>query len=175
VQFLGCFTLAVEAAAVYLGQFSNDVTCAGFLARLRKEGVEGLDAASLQNTESILHGEKRLAATIQPKLESLELAEKRTLEFAALLPADQIPLHWLRALVADEFQEIATDAEPGYPDPWKSVLRRLFSLRLFRLTDFVDDDGQPRAVRIHRLLQEVIRRGQFRPARRRKSQNTYIK
>jgi hypothetical protein len=48
VTLLGCFTLAVESAAVYLGQFANEVTCAGFLARLKKEGLEGLDTAAGQ-------------------------------------------------------------------------------------------------------------------------------
>ena len=51
VRLLGCFTLAVESAAVYLGQFANDVTCAAFLARLKKEGLEGLDTAAGQSSE----------------------------------------------------------------------------------------------------------------------------
>jgi len=45
LRLLGSFTLAVESAAVYLGQFANDVTCTAFLARLEKEGLEGADAA----------------------------------------------------------------------------------------------------------------------------------
>jgi hypothetical protein len=60
VRLLGSFTLAVESAAVYLGQFANDVTCAAFLARLKKEGLEGLDTAASQGSEGVLHGEKRL-------------------------------------------------------------------------------------------------------------------
>jgi hypothetical protein len=83
VKLLGCFTLAVESAAVYLGQFANDVTCAGFLARLKKEGLEGLEEASAQSAEAVLHGEKRLSATLAPTLERLAPAEKLALEFAA--------------------------------------------------------------------------------------------
>jgi tetratricopeptide (TPR) repeat protein len=157
VRSLGCFTLAVESAAVYLGQFAHDVTCAGFLARLRKEGLEGLDAAAGQSSEGVLHGEKRLGATLQPTLERLGKAEKLALEFAALLPPDQVALPWLRALAAMTFPEIERDAEPGYPDAWKNVLRRLFSLRLFQATDVQDADGQPRVVRVHRLVQELVR------------------
>ena len=157
VRLLGCFTLAVESAAVYLGQFANDVTCAAFLARLKKEGLEGLDTAASQSSEGVLHGEKRLSATLQPTLERLGAAEKLTLEFAALLPPDQVPLPWLRALVAKTFPEMERDAEPGYPDPWKSVLRRLVSLRLIQATDAADNDGQPRVVRVHRLVQELLR------------------
>ena len=76
VRLLGCFTLAVESAAVYLGQFANDVTCAAFLARLKKEGLEGLDTAASQSSEGVLHGEKRLSATLQPTLERLGAPEK---------------------------------------------------------------------------------------------------
>ena len=50
------------------------------------------------------------------------------------------------------------DAEPGYPDPWKNVLRRLFSLRLIQATVEMDADGQPRVVRVHRLLRELIQK-----------------
>lgn len=158
VRLLGCFTLAVESAAVYLGQFANDVTCAAFLARLKKEGLEGLDTAATQSSEGVLHGEKRLSATLQPTLERLGAAEKLALEFAALLPPDQVPLPWLRVLVAEDFPELAREAEPGYPDPWKNVVRHLFGLRLLQATDTMDDDGQPCVVRMHRLLQELTRR-----------------
>jgi tetratricopeptide (TPR) repeat protein len=156
VRLLNCFTLAVESAAVYLGQFANDVTCAAFFARLKKEGLEGLDTAASQSSEGVLHGEKRLTATLQPTLERLGAAETLALEFAALLPPDQVPLPWLRALVAKTFPDMERDAEPGYPDPWKNVLRRLFSLRLLQATDVVDADGQPRVARVHRLVQEVL-------------------
>ena len=157
VRLLGCFTLAVESAAVYLGQFANDVTCAAFLERLKKEGLEGLDAAAVQSTDGVLHGEKRLSATLQPTLERLGAAEKLALEFAALLPPDQVPLPWLRVLVAKTIPEIERDAEPGYPDLWKNVQRRLFSLRLFQVTDDKDNDGQPRLVRVHQLVQELVK------------------
>lgn len=156
VRLLGSFTLAVESAAVYLGQFAKDVTCAAFLARLKKEGLEGLDTAASQSTEGVLHGEKRLSATLQPTLERLGAAEKLALEFAALLPPDKTPLPWLRALVSKTFSEMERDAEPGYPDPWKNVLRRLFSLRLLQATSVMDADGQPLVVRVHRLVQQLM-------------------
>ena len=156
VRLLGCFTLAVESAAVYLGQFANDVTCAAFLARLKKEGLEGLDTAASQSSEGVLHGEKHLSATLQPTLERLGTAEKLALEFAALLPPDQVPLPWLRALVAKTFPEMERDAEPGYPDPWNNVTRRLVSLRLFQITNVTDPIGQPRVVRMHRLVGELL-------------------
>ena len=97
VRLLGRFTLAVEAAAVYLGQFAGDVTCAGFLARLKKDGLEGLEGAARETTEGLLHDEKSLTVTLQPTLERLSEAEKHALTYAALLPADQIALPWIRS------------------------------------------------------------------------------
>lgn len=156
VRLLGCFTLAVESAAVYLGQFANEVACTAFLARLKKEGLEGLDTAVSDERLTVRHGEKRLGATVQPTLERLGVPEKLALEFASLLPPDQVPLPWLRALVAKTFPEMERDAEPGYPDLWKDVVRRLLSLRLLQATDVVDEGGQPRVVRVHRLVQELV-------------------
>ena len=155
VRLLGSFTLAVESAAVYLGRFANDVTCAAFLSRLTKEGLEGLDTAASQSSEGVMHGEKRLGATLRPTLERLGAAEKLALEFAAMLPPDQVPLPWLRALVAKTFPEMERDAEPGHPDPWKNVQRRLCSLRLIQATNVFGENGQPRVVRVHRLVQQL--------------------
>jgi hypothetical protein len=158
IRLLGCFTLAVESAAVYLGQFAISVACAAFLARLKKEGLTGLDTAAGQSSQGVLHGEKRLSATLEPTLEQLSDAGKRAMGFAALLPPDQVALPWLRGLVAWKFPEMGRDAEPGYPDPSKNLLRSLFGLRLLQPTDVMDGDGQPRVVRVHRLVQELIRR-----------------
>jgi tetratricopeptide (TPR) repeat protein len=159
VRLLGGFPLAVESAAVCLGQFAADVTCGAFLARLRTEGLEGLDAAALQATERVLHGERRLSATLQPTLERLGEREKLALRYAALLPPDRVALPWLRALVAREFPELSRAAEPGCSDPWRGVLLpRLLGLRLLQGTGVVDADGQPLVARIHRLVQELVRR-----------------
>lgn len=46
VGLLGQFTLAVETAAVFLGQFADDVSCAAFRDRLKKEGLTGLEEAA---------------------------------------------------------------------------------------------------------------------------------
>jgi tetratricopeptide (TPR) repeat protein len=156
VRLLGGFSLAVETAAVFLGQFAGDVTCADFLERLKQEGLEGLESAADETSEGVRHGEKRLTATLQPTLERLSEEEKLALNYAALLPADQVALPWVRAMVAERFPKLGQDAEPGHPDPWQNVLRRLFSLRLCQPTGGVDDDGQPLVARMHRLVQELM-------------------
>ena len=120
VRLLGGFTLAVETAAAYLGQFAHDVNCIGFLARLKKEGIEGLDNSSQETSEGVRHGEKRLLVTLAPTLERLTECEKLALSYAALLPPDHIALPWIRALIAEKFPKFATDVEPGHPDPWLS-------------------------------------------------------
>ena len=43
VRLLGGFTLAVEAAAVLLGQFAEDVSCAAFHDRLKGEGLTDVE------------------------------------------------------------------------------------------------------------------------------------
>jgi hypothetical protein len=130
----------------------------GISGAAEEGGLEGLDAAAGQSTEAVLHGEKSLSATLKPTLERLSAAERLALEFAALLPPDQVALPWLRALVAKTFPEMEHDAEPGYPDPWKTLLRGLLSQRLMQATDVVDEEGQPRVVRVHRLVQQLVLR-----------------
>jgi len=156
VRLLGRFTLAVETAAVFLGQFRGDVTCAGFRDRLKREGLTGLEVAAGATAEGVRHGEKSLTATLAPTLERLGERERLALAYAALLPADHVPLPWLRALTAARFPELGRDAEPGYPDPWQSLARRLFSLRLLQPTGVRDARGNPLVARMHRLVQGCI-------------------
>ena len=46
VRLMDRFTLAVEAAAVFLGYYNSQVSCVAFLERLRTEGLEGLEDAT---------------------------------------------------------------------------------------------------------------------------------
>jgi hypothetical protein len=151
--------LAVESAAVFLGEFAEDVSCEAFLIRLRKEGFAGFEAASWQGNEGVRHGNKGLEATLSPTLVRMGERELCVLNYASYLSADRIPIGWLRGLAAELFPEFDRDAEPGYPDPWKSLLRRLFGLRFLR-TISPDGQGQPEMVSMHRLVQELIRQRQ---------------
>ncbi|WP_374692605.1 tetratricopeptide repeat protein [Accumulibacter sp.] len=157
VRLLGGFTLAVETAAVYLGDYAGDVSCAAFLARLRKEGLAGVDQAAARSETGILHREKGLRATLAPTLARLAPAERLAVDFAALLPAEHVVLGWLRTVVAEDYPEMGSDAEPGYPDPWKSLLRRLLGLRLLQPTGVTDASGEVLVLRIHRLVAEFVR------------------
>jgi len=150
-RLLGGFTLAIEAAAVYLGQNAARVVCAGFQARLEREGLGGLKVAVSDPSIRVQHDEKRLSVTLKPTLDRLSLPEKLVLTYAALLPADFVVLPWLRPLAAQEFPELGQDVEPGYPDPWKKLLGKLMSLRLLQPT------AEFNVVRVHRLVQELVR------------------
>jgi tetratricopeptide (TPR) repeat protein len=156
VRLLGGFTLAVETTALYLGQ-NRDVTCKGFLSRLRKEGLPGLDAAA-GDAETTLHGEQRLGATLQPTLERLSVEEREVLGFAALLPPDTVPILWLRELAKERYPALGVDAETGYTGLWDRVVHRLASLRLLQPTGENGPDGEIRLARVHRLVQELVRR-----------------
>src|SRR5256885_7660786 len=46
VRLLGRLTLAVEIAAVFLGEFAGEIPCGDFLARLGREGLTGLETAA---------------------------------------------------------------------------------------------------------------------------------
>lgn len=119
---------------------------------MKQEGLEGLESAASQTSEGVMHGEKRLTATLQPTLERLSESESVALSYAALLPADQVALPWIRTLAAEQFPELGQDAEPGHPDPWRNVARRLFSLRLWHAMGVIDGDGHPLVAGMHRLL-----------------------
>jgi tetratricopeptide (TPR) repeat protein len=151
VSLLGGFTLAIETAAVFLSQFAQDVTCSGFRDRLISEGLNELEKASEETSERLRHREKSLTATMRATLERLAEPEKLAMRIASLLPPDHVVLPWLRALVARKFPAFGTDAKAGHPDPWQSLLRRLFSLRLLQRT--VEND----VARMHRLLRLVFR------------------
>ena len=163
VRRLGGFTLAVEGVAVYLG-VHPEVTCAGFLARLEAEGLSAPEEVVAEGEvgEQMLHREKQLSLALRPMLDALSNEESYVLECAALLPADSVPLPWLRVLTAAEFPA-GMESRPGYPDPWQQVVRRLLGRRLLVATADRDTLRAPRVVRMHRLVQELLtRRG--RPA-----------
>ena len=157
VRLLGGFTLAVEVVAVYLGERAGRITCAAYLARLRTEGLAGLELTAQGTKRGLPHVEKLVSATLVPTLNLLTPQETLVLAYAALLPPDSLPLPWLRALAARDYPDLGQEAPPGYDDPWLTLVNRLLGLRLLQLVDFEPDGRTPRLVRMHRLAQEVVR------------------
>ena len=127
VRRLGGFTLAVELVAAWLRVHSGG-SYARLVAGLGLEDLE--DLAADQEVELRRHNhERRLSAVLGPVLEGLQPAERRTLEYAALLPADCVALPWLRILVTRDFPELA---QPGRLDRWVELWHRLMRLALFQ-------------------------------------------
>ena len=153
VKRLGGFTLAVELVAAWLAAHPGST----YTTLLEGFGLEDLetDMAADQDIELSRHNhERRLTAVLEPVLQSLTPPQLRTLEYASLLPPDSAPLPWLKDLLATDFPE-ALKPTRLIGDPWKEIWQRLLGLALFSLPQ--DGAGEPRLVRVHRLVQEVVR------------------
>ncbi len=152
VRRLGGYALAVEVVGVYLWKTADEgVTYRGYLLRLESEGLPSLDSAAAdERVDLSRHQQKTLSKVLEPTLAKLSPPEKLTIEFAALLPPDCVPLPWLKAVVVRRFPEYAADSKLGYPDPWRQLTRRLMGFRLLTKTD------QDELSRIHRLTQDVV-------------------
>ncbi len=146
VRELGGFTLAVESVAIYLG-LHPDIRHADYVARLRAEGLASVDAlpADADVAAEMQHREKQLRLVLDQTLARLTPPERTALDYAALLPPDNIPWPWLRELVAKEHPD-ALGSRAGYPDPWPALRRRLEGLRLLTLGD------HPEVARLHRMV-----------------------
>ncbi len=151
------FTLAVQADAVYLAQYA-EVTCADFLARIRAEGgLPAIEAAAGDEAAAAMrHQLRSLSLTLGPTLDGLAPPELHVLRLAALLPPDTMALEWLRAVAGETFPELAS-AQPGHKDPWLALVRRLTGLQLLTETSSPETPPAERLVRMHRLIQDLVR------------------
>ena len=65
------------------------------------------------------------------------------LDAGSILPPDSIPLPWLRAAASATFPDLAQDAQPGYDDPWLTLVNHLISLRLLHVVELGPDGQTP--------------------------------
>ncbi len=150
VQRLGRHSLAVALVGAYLGSYP-DITYRDFASQLQQHGIGlALDAAGhdekVQNL--IAHPVTLIGPLFEQSVARLSPLALRTLEYAALLPPDLVPLAWLRRLVADDTDMAdALMPRPFQPPPWEETLRTLAGLDYLK--------GEPLA-RMHRVVQEVI-------------------
>jgi len=152
VQLLGGFTLALEHAAVFLSQFASVLNCISFRDQLRGERLANLEEVDCEKfDDGSSYFKKCLSATLRPTLKQLDAAERLTLIFASLLPADHVALPWLRALVTQAFPELGENPSLGSSGRWLALLQRLFSLRLLQAT------AERCEARMHRLVQEAVK------------------
>jgi tetratricopeptide (TPR) repeat protein len=153
VKRLGGFALAVELVAAGLAahEGSNYVQFADGL------GLDDLETmAGDRDIELRRHNhERRLSAVLGPVLRDVDAVSRRVLEYAAHLPPDHVVLPWLRALVEADFPE-ALRPTRLVADPWKEIWQRLLRLSLFSRIE--QETSEQRIVRLHRLVQELVRR-----------------
>ena len=103
---LGGHALGVEVVAVYLRE-NPQVTYRAFAEGLQRDGVELMDTTAGPEARDRLawHTETCIRRLLEPTLASLSPAELRTVEYAALLPPDNVPLPWLRERLAADFPD----------------------------------------------------------------------
>ncbi len=150
VRQLGGFPIAVELVAAYLAvhesssysRVSSNIGLAGL------EEMAGDDGVELRRHNH----ERRLSAVLEPVLASLTPAERRFMEYIAMLPPDQVPLPWLKQLVTQEFPDLTV--EGGLKDPWAEIWLKLEKYSLIRRA--IEGEKEPRLFRIHRLVQELV-------------------
>ncbi len=152
VAKLGGFALAIELVAAKLA-VTPSATYAIVADGL---GLDDLDVLAEQ-TDVVLrrhNHEKRLAAVLGPTLASLTPMQRRAMDYAAFLPPDNVPLPWLKTLLTEDFSALATPTKWG--DPWKELVRHLVKLGL--LTPVQEESTSERQVKVHRLVQTLVRR-----------------
>jgi tetratricopeptide (TPR) repeat protein len=153
VKLLGGFTLAVETAAIYLGRQAPHFAMGDYAARLRLELLPESEATAADPAVAVRHREKLLERTLAVTFETLSAEQVVVLTLAALLPAEQIALPWLRYVGSEIFTILKPTSKPGGDDTWQHLVDSLLSLRLLQTGSDVH------VVRMHRLVQELTIKG----------------
>jgi hypothetical protein len=162
---LGCHALALEVVGVYLREQQGKVSYRQFAEILKRDGVSMMEEKVGPRTQGKLewHKESCIGRLLEPTLAELSDEERRAVEYAALLPPDNVPLPWLRALLLAEFPDLAAQE---LEDPIDDIFRRLERLRLVvPLAKDRDPNSTSPAntaethlARMHRLVQDVVQR-----------------
>jgi tetratricopeptide (TPR) repeat protein len=153
VKWLGGFALALELVAAWLAAHEQSSSYAKLADVMGLEELE--EIADEEDVQLRRHNhERRLTAVLGPVLVGLKPAERRAMEYSALLPPDCVPLPWLESLVTQDFPELA---RPGrLAEPWTELVEHLMRLAVFSRVE--SETTEPRLVRVHRMLQQVLKR-----------------
>ena len=153
VLLLRGFTLAVETAAIYLGRHSAPDACRLFRERLSPSLLRESEQAATDPAVAVRHRVRSLDETLAFTLATLTPEALHLLTFAALLPADQVAVPWLRVLGAGRYP----DFQDSESNAFSQLLELLLGLRLFQPGEAVDAEGHLLIVRMHRLVQDLMR------------------
>jgi tetratricopeptide (TPR) repeat protein len=153
IQLLRGFTLAVETAAIYLGRHPAPDACRSFRERLSPDLLRESEQAATDPAVAVRHRVRSLDETLAFTLATLTPEAMHLLTFAALLPADQVAVPWLRALGAERYPAFQESEGNAFRQP----LELLLGLRLFQPGEAVDAEGHLLIARMHRLVQDLMR------------------
>jgi hypothetical protein len=153
VRLLRGFTLAVETAAIYLGRDTAPDPCRRFRERLSPDLLRESETAASDPAVAVRHRVRSLDETLAFTLATLKEEARHLLTFAALLPADQVAVPWLRVLGTERYPAFQDEAGPAFRQPFDLLL----GLRLFQPGEAVDADGHLLIARMHRLVQDLLR------------------
>ena len=151
IEALGGLTLAIETAAIYLGQHAAQISPSAYLARLRTDLLSYHDKAARSVEGAVRHGAAEVSATLRPTLDTLEAPARTVLALAALSAPDAVMLPWLQEIAGQHHPELAAPPQLGELDAWTEAITRLIALRLLRPTE------EPRVLAMHRVIQDVVR------------------
>lgn len=130
VEWFGGLGAGLLVVGVYM-QIEGSVTWADYAAGLTKDG----HAAAAETHESVkdkITYTERFDAAFDRTLARLKDAERRALDYAALLPEDMIVRHWLSSLLSSD-GGVTLQRKPGYTGPpADAVLDRVLALGLLR-------------------------------------------
>lgn len=155
-----------DAAAAVVEWFDGlavGLTVVGaYMARQRRlswreyvEHLERTGMTALRQTEravgSLPDYEARVDAVFDELLDALPAEQRRALEYAALLPEDQVYTPWLAELMADD-EGVETAALPGYGGRGEPVVFVLVDSQLLR-----PRGDEEQVVGLHRVLRRRVR------------------
>ena len=150
VRELSGLTLAVETAAVYLGQSDPRAAEPQYAVDVRNYLNKLRDDLKTGGSEGVMNQLREVTATLRPTLARLDAPARTVLQIASMLTPDGVTLPWVRAIAGQSHPKLATAAATGESDPWTQLIRGLIGMRLFQPT------AEPRIVAIHRILQRVL-------------------
>ena len=152
-RVLGRFTLAVETAAVYLGQYEDGVSCAGFRDRLKAEGLPAWKAPRRPDV-AVRHGEKSLASTFARPWNGSTRPEQLALPSPRCCPPTRSRCPGSACSWPSPSQSAAT---PPPAIPTRGSLSTTCSACASGSRRASSMPGRPLVARMHRLLQELMK------------------
>jgi tetratricopeptide (TPR) repeat protein len=126
------------------------------LERLKKEGIEMLNDIGNEMEQGLpyYHGHKSNpipSFIFKQTFDKLDLPELRVLEYAAMLPPENIPTSWLLKLVEKEFPVLVKEHDEKQSS-WQRLLSKLERFQLL-----LPSIAESKISIMHRLIQEALR------------------